>query len=74
MLSQTVVIFRARATSAIRARSTSFRVGLVGVSSHTIRVFGVSAASSVPGFDRSTKLKVSPSRLKTLSKIRKVPP
>ncbi len=74
VLSQTETIFCAPAISATRARSTSFSVGLVGVSTQTILVFGVSAASRVPGFERSTKLNDRPSRLKTLSNRRNVPP
>src|SRR5215813_1127537 len=74
VLSQTERIRRCWADSAIRLRSISFIIGLVGLSSQTARVFGVRADAKLSGFERSTKEKESPCRLKTLSNRRKVPP
>src|SRR4051812_3989987 len=74
VLSQTEISPRFFATSATLARSISFSIGLVGLSTQTSFVFGVIAGSRFSGFDRSTNEYEIPCRLKTLSKIRKVPP
>jgi hypothetical protein len=74
VLSQTETSFRFLHTSATPARSTSLSIGLVGVSTHTIFVFGVRAGSRFSSFDRSVKVKLRPCRLNTLSKSRNVPP
>ncbi len=59
------------ANAATLARSTSFSIGLVGVSAQIIFVFGFSAAfSAAPSF-RSMKLKSSPAeRRRTFSNSR----
>src|SRR5260370_24060071 len=72
VLSQIEISERLRAISATRARSMSFIIGLVGVSSHTAFVRGVIEDSRTVGFERSTKENERPCFLKTLSKSRKV--
>src|SRR2546430_9902514 len=54
--------------------STKRSSGLVGDSSHTIRVCGVIAFSTASTSEASTGLKVKPKRFSTLSKSRNVPP
>src|SRR5438132_12636282 len=54
--------------------STKRSSGLVGDSSHTIRVCGVIAFSTASTSEASTGLKVKPKRFNTLSKSRNVPP
>ena len=53
VLSTTIRMPRARVTSATASRSTSLSMGLVGVSTQTIRVSGRSAPVSSSGSDRS---------------------
>ena len=60
VLSTTTMSPRARALAATAAMSTSLSVGLVGVSIHSIFVFGCTAASKAASSDRSTKLKSRP--------------
>ena len=74
VLSQIESTLRFLAVSAMRPRSMSLSIGLVGDSTHTIFVFGVMAASKVSGRERSTNEKLRPWRLNTLSKSRNVPP
>jgi hypothetical protein len=63
----------ARATRATSARSTSFSIGFVGLSIQTSFVSLRSARSTFRGSLMSTP-RESPSRRKTLSKMRNVPP
>ena len=74
VLSTTLTAPRARAMAAMAARSAILSMGLVGLSSHTMRVRGVMARSTFAGSEASTGVKVRPWRRKTLSKRRKVPP
>src|SRR5438552_9922274 len=62
------------ATSLTASMSTKRSSGLVGDSSHTIRVCGVIAFSTASTSEASTGLKVKPKRFNTLSKSRNVPP
>ena len=64
-----------RATRAIIPRSASFRFGLVGVSTHTIRVSGCSAARRLASTVRSAVVIFSPA-LRALTRLnsRVVPP
>ena len=75
MLSATISRPWRFATAATAFRSTTLSIGLVGVSTHTMRVFGRIAASNAAGSVRSTKLKSSPAlRRRTRSNRRNVPP
>src|SRR5438552_4061906 len=62
------------ATSLTASMSTKRSSGLVGDSSHTIRVCGVIAFSTASTSEASTGLNVKPKRFSTLSKSRNVPP
>ena len=59
---------------AIAARSASFSVGFVGVSTQISFVRGVIARSTRAASVMSTGVKARPCRVKTLSKMRNVPP
>ncbi len=54
VLSHTHRMPRAWHRLAMAVRSASLSIGLVGVSTHTMRVAGVMAAASASGSDRST--------------------
>src|SRR5438093_9949658 len=62
------------ATSLTASMSTKRSSGLVGDSSHTIRVCGVIAFSTASTSEASTGLHAKPKRFNTLSKSRTVPP
>jgi hypothetical protein len=62
------------ARSLTAAMSVSCMSGFVGVSTNTMRVFGVNAASIGPVSVASTNVNSSPCRRHTLSKSRNVPP
>ncbi len=71
VLSQTLNSPRWRAIAATACRSTSFSKGFVGVSTHTMRVLGLIAASRFAGFVRSTNdTSCAADRLRTCSRIR----
>jgi hypothetical protein len=64
-----------RPIAAIAARSTSFSIGLVGVSTQISRVSGRIAASTASGSAMSTSVSVRPAeRSRTWRNSRTVPP
>ena len=63
-----------RQMAAMARMSETAIMGLVGVSTNTALVWGVTAASTAPRSEVSTKDTVMPMRLRILVSSRKVPP
>ena len=74
VLSTTSVALRERQSAATASMSVSVRIGLVGVSTKTMRVSGVMAASICLMSEVSTKENVSEKFFRTPLMRRKVPP
>ena len=74
VLSTQTMAPRPCAISLTASMSTTRSRGLVGDSSQTIRVFGVSERSTTSRSEASMALNSRPNRFRTLSKRRKVPP
>ena len=74
MLSTTSRALRSVASSVIAAMSVTRRVGFVGVSMYSMRVFARMAARTSSGDEVSTKLNSSPKWTSSCVAMRKTPP